>query len=73
MGSDSRFGPLCQQVKRVHQWQRLGLLKPGEKFDRARYVGCVSTAAKKLIDEDLLLAKVAAYYTEQARKKQICE
>lgn len=54
-------------------WQRLGLLKPGEKLDHARYVNCVSAAAKKLVDEGLLPAKVGAYYIDQAKKKQINE
>lgn len=49
-------------------WQRLGLLKPGQKLTQAVYVNCVKSAAFKLVNEGLLPKKVGEYYVEQAAK-----
>ena len=47
-------------------WQRLGLLKPGQKINSAAYQSCVKNAAAKLVTQGLLPAKVGAYYTEKS-------
>jgi hypothetical protein len=52
-------------------WQRLGLLKSGQKFTRSAYTGCVKAAAAKLVKDGLLLKKVGEAYVEQAAKKSI--
>ncbi|HEY1372512.1 MAG TPA: alpha/beta hydrolase domain-containing protein [Candidatus Binatia bacterium] len=49
-------------------WQRAGLLKKGEAFNRNVYVSCVKAAAGKLVKEGLLPQKVAEDYAEQAAK-----
>ncbi|HEY1265790.1 MAG TPA: alpha/beta hydrolase domain-containing protein [Candidatus Binatia bacterium] len=49
-------------------WQRVGLLKKGETFNRNVYVSCVKAAAGKLVKEGLLPQKVAEDYAEQAAK-----
>lgn len=49
-------------------WQRAGLLKKGEAFNRNIYVNCVKAAAGKLVKEGLLPQKVAEDYAEQAAK-----
>lgn len=52
-------------------WQRLGLLKPGQKLTAAAYQGCVKDAATKLVKEGLLPAKVGEYYVEKAAKTRL--
>jgi hypothetical protein len=52
-------------------WQRAGLLKKGEAFNRNVYVSCVKAAAGKLVKEGLLPQKVADDYAEQAAKVSI--
>jgi hypothetical protein len=47
-------------------WQRLGLLKHGQKMNSAAYQSCVTNAAAKLVTQGLLPAKVGAYYTEKS-------
>ncbi len=49
-------------------WQRIGLLKKGEAFNRNVYVSCVKAAAGKLVKEGLLPQRVADDYAEQAAK-----
>jgi hypothetical protein len=49
-------------------WQRAGLLKKGEAFNRNVYMNCVKAAAGKLVKEGLLPQKVAEDYAEQAAK-----
>lgn len=49
-------------------WQRLGLLKKGEAFNRNVYVNCVKAAAAKLVKAGLLPQRVAEDYAEQAAK-----
>ena len=49
-------------------WQRLGLLKAGQRLTQSLYAGCVKAAALKLVNEGLLPRKVGEYYTERAGK-----
>jgi hypothetical protein len=55
----------------AHAWQRLGLLKPGQKFNRDRYKSCVQNAVSKLVSQGLLPKKVGEFYIEQAAKVRI--
>jgi hypothetical protein len=52
-------------------WRRLGLLKPGESFDRAKYVACVEAAAAKLRKDRFITQKVAETYVQEAQKKDL--
>jgi hypothetical protein len=52
-------------------WQRLGLLREGERFTREAYVECVSRAARALAQEGLLHSRVAKHYTEEAQTKEL--
>jgi Alpha/beta hydrolase domain len=54
-------------------WQRLGLLKPGQKLTQAFYANCVNAAASKLVKEGLLPKKVGEFYVEQANKTRLPE
>ena len=54
-------------------WQRLGLLKPGQKLTQAVYSACVNAAASKLVKEGLLPKKVGEFYAEQANKARLPE
>jgi hypothetical protein len=54
-------------------WQRLGLLKPGQKLTQAAYSNCVNTAASKLVKEGLLPKIVGEFYVEQANKARLPE
>jgi hypothetical protein len=54
-------------------WQRLGLLRPGQKLTQAVYSACVNAAATKLVRKGLLLKKVGEYYVEQANKTRLPE
>ncbi len=47
-------------------WHRLGLLKPGEKFNRSKYQACVEAAVDKLKQEKLITERVAARYIQEA-------
>ncbi|HXG52540.1 MAG TPA: alpha/beta hydrolase domain-containing protein [candidate division Zixibacteria bacterium] len=49
-------------------WQRLGLLKPGQSFNRAAYVKCVKSAADTLARQGLLPRRVAEDYVKRATK-----
>lgn len=49
-------------------WRRLGLLKPGEKFDRSRYRRCVERAVSALVAEGLLPKRVGEFYVEEAAR-----
>jgi hypothetical protein len=55
----------------VQAWQRLGLLKPGQKLNRDRYKSCVQNAVSKLVSQGLLPEKVGEFYIEQAAKVRI--
>jgi len=52
-------------------WQRLGLLKAGQKVSASVYQNCVKNAASKLVKQGLLPAKVGEYYVEKAAKKRL--
>ena len=52
-------------------WRRMGLLKPGETFSRAKYVACVQSAAAKLRKEKFITEKVANLYIEEAGKNEL--
>ena len=54
-------------------WQRLGLLKPGQKLTQPAYIGCVKAAATKLVKEGLLPIRVAELYVERAGKTRVPE
>lgn len=49
-------------------WIRMGLLKAGETFDRAKYVACVQNSTARLRKEGLITERVAALYVEEAGK-----
>jgi hypothetical protein len=49
-------------------WQRLGLLKAGQKMTPAAYQSCVKDAAAKLVKHGLLPAKVGEYYAEKTSR-----
>ncbi len=55
----------------AHAWQRLGLLKPGQRLNRDRYKSCVQNAVSKLVSQGLLPKKVGEFYIEQAAKVRI--
>ncbi len=52
-------------------WQRLGLLKAGQKMTPSAYHNCVKNAAAKLVKQGLLPAKVGEYYVEKAHKMRL--
>ena len=52
-------------------WQRLGLLKPGQRLTQGVYTACVNSAASKLVKAGLLPKKVGEYYVEQANKARL--
>jgi hypothetical protein len=52
-------------------WQRLGLLREGERFTREAYGNCVSRAARALAQEGLLHSRVAKLYGEEAQTKEL--
>ena len=54
-------------------WQRLGLLKAGQKLTQAAYVTCVKAAATKLVKEGLLPNKVGEFYVERASRTHLPE
>ena len=54
-------------------WQRLGLLKAGQKLTQSGYAGCVKAAATKLVKEGLLPNKVGEFYVERAGKTRLPE
>ena len=52
-------------------WQRLGLLKAGQKLTGTVYQNCVKDTAAKLVKEGLLPAKVGEFYIEKAGKTRL--
>jgi hypothetical protein len=52
-------------------WQRLGLLKAGQKLTSAAYQSCVKDATARLVKQGLLPAKVGEYYVEKASKARL--
>jgi Alpha/beta hydrolase domain len=54
-------------------WQRLGLLKAGQKLTQSAYAACVKAASTKLVKEGLLPSKVGDFYVERAIKTRLPE
>jgi hypothetical protein len=52
-------------------WQRLGLLKAGQKLTQAAYQNCVKDAAAKLVKQGLLPGKVGEYYVEKTARARL--
>jgi hypothetical protein len=52
-------------------WRRLGLLKPGQSFDRQRYVACVTGAVSKLVGQGLLPESLVAHYIDGAKQRSL--
>jgi hypothetical protein len=52
-------------------WQRLGLLKAGQKLTSAAYQSCIKDAAAQLVKQGLLPPKVGEYYVEKASKVRL--
>jgi len=52
-------------------WQRLDLLKSGEKFSRDKYVNCVKAVAAQLSNDNFITQKVANLYIEHASKARL--
>lgn len=52
-------------------WQRLGLLKPGQKLTANAYQSCMKDAAARLVKEGLLPVKVGEFYVEKAAKVRL--
>ncbi len=50
-------------------WQRLGLLKPGEIFNRARFVECVKAAVAGLRKENFITEEIANLYAGEAAQR----
>jgi hypothetical protein len=61
-------GTRDKREKVAQAWQRLGLLKAGQKMSVGGYQNCVKDAAGKLVKQGLLPAKVGEYYVEKAAK-----
>jgi hypothetical protein len=62
----NRNGVRDKRETTAQAWARLGLLKPGERLDRRRYVACVANAAAQLVEQGLLPQSVLAYYAKRA-------
>jgi hypothetical protein len=54
-------------------WQRLGLLKPGQRFTQSVYVSCVKNAVAKLVQNGLLPKRVGEFYVDQGGKVRLPE
>ena len=52
-------------------WRRLGLLKPGETFDRSKDTACVQNAAASLRKDGFVTEKVAGVYVQEAQSKEL--
>jgi hypothetical protein len=52
-------------------WQRLGLLKAGESFNRAKYSACVQQAAAQLRKDKFITQQVADVYVQEANTKDL--
>lgn len=67
----NRNGSVDMRESVRQAWRRLGLLKPGEKFSRGKYVNCVSTVVSKLRSEKFLTERGSTQYLEQAAQKEL--
>ena len=64
---DMNLNRYLDQREDVDQaWQRLGLLKPGERFSRSRYQSCVEASVARLQQEKLITERVSAQYLQEA-------
>ena len=54
-------------------WQRVGLIKPNESFNRERYVQCVRQASDKLVSEGLFMSRTLDKYLQKARSLALPE
>lgn len=64
-------GKRDQRETLTQAWQRLGLLKAGQKLTQGAYVSCVKNAALKLVKDGLLLKRAAEHYIEQAQRTRV--
>src|ERR1051325_132437 len=55
----------------TEEWRRLGLLKAGETFNRAKFVACVQNAAATLRKDNFITEKVANLYVQEAQTKEL--
>ena len=51
-------------------WQRLGLMKGDERFNRDRYVECVEAAVSGLTEEGFITKEIAGLYIREAAERQ---
>ena len=51
-------------------WQRLGLMKGNERFNRDRYVECVKAAVSGLTQEGFITKEIADLYIREAAERQ---
>lgn len=66
---DMNLNRYLDQRENVDQaWQRLGLLKPGERFSRSRYQACVEASVARLQQEKLITKRVATQYLQEASR-----
>jgi hypothetical protein len=54
-------------------WQRTGLLKAGQTFDRERYGQCVRQTSERLVKEGFFLEKTAEMYAKRSRTMPLPE
>lgn len=54
-------------------WQRVGLIKPNESFNRERYVQCVRDTSNKLISERFFMSRTLDKYLQKARTMSLPE
>jgi Alpha/beta hydrolase domain len=66
-------GKRDQRESVAQAWQRLGLLKVGERFTHGKYVACVASAAAKLVDDGLLPPRMLPYYVNRAATSAVGE
>ncbi len=59
---------LDQRESMGQAWQRLGLLKPGERFSRSKYQACVEASVAELKQERLITERGAARYLQEASR-----
>jgi hypothetical protein len=64
---DMNLNRYLDQRESVGQaWQRLGLLKPGERFSSSIYRACVEASVARLQQEKLITQRGAALYLQEA-------
>lgn len=59
---------LDQRESMEQAWQRLGLLKPGERFSRSKYQACGEASVAELKQEKLITERGAARYLQEASR-----